>query len=581
MVLGATHGRLGDVQAAIHCSEQAVSIMPASIQALDNLALGYHQAGRIEEACSVLERRLALDPHHRDTVLRLAQGLRSTGQTERAIDVYRQYLRMHPEDTELHMKLGIACEFTGELSHAEAHYRRTLELQPGSSGAMQNLANVLSAQGRTAEAIAAYRGALELDPGNAIARSNYLLNLHYEPDCSVQDIYREHVERMHHAGAADHGRTFGNETDPQRPLRIGFVSPDMRTHSVAYFFEALLESMDAGEFASYCYADVPLPDATTARLRRLSTHWRDIAGADTGAVCNRIRSDRIDILVDLAGHTSSRNLAVFASRPAPVQVTWLGYPDTTGLRNMDYRVTDRIADPVGDSTPGTERLLRLDGCLLCYRPPADAPAVAALPAVLNGYITFGSFNNLAKVNDRVLALWAGLLGQVADARLYLKNPSFTDEATRTACREKLAGLGIAPDRISLAGRTRTTAEHLQLYSGIDIGLDTFPYNGTTTTCEALWMGVPVVTKTGAAHAGRVGASLLNAVGHAGWCATDDADYLRIAAGLAGDMDALARIRSRLRDDMRQSMLCDPPDFARRFTRALRDVWVKHCADDAG
>jgi predicted O-linked N-acetylglucosamine transferase (SPINDLY family) len=355
----------------------------------------------------------------------------------------------------------------------------------------------------------------------------------------------------------------------------------MRSHSVACFFEALLESMDRDQYISYCYADVARPDDTTARLRNRSSHWRNIAGTDVAAICNRILGDRIDILVDLAGHTSSRNMAVLAARPAPVQITWLGYPDTTGLDCVDYRLTDTHADPEEHSTPATEELVRLEGGFLCYQPPPGSPEISALPATQNGFVTFGSFNNLAKLNDRVLELWARLLGRVANARLYLKNPSFTDEATRARCHRKLVDLGISPERITLTGRTRSREEHLQLYSEIDIALDCFPYNGTTTTCEALWMGVPVVVKKGDTHAGRVGVSLLNAVGRSEWIGPDDEAYLQIAMGLASDIEALARIRDRLRDDMRHSRLCDSKHFATSFTKALRTMWETYCASADG
>ena len=575
LMLGATHGHLGNIQAAIHCSEQAVSILPASVKALDNLALGYQHSGEIKKACSVWERRLALKPQHRDTVNRFAQGLISIGRVDKAIAIYQQYLKTHQHDHELLTNLGAAFEFEGALFKAEQHYRQALEIKPEQSITLQNLANVLSAQGKSDASINTYLAALNSNPNNSIARSNYLLNLHYQQNLSVQKIYREHVEHMR-SSVVKHTRTFENELDKLRPLNIGFMSPDMRTHSVAYFFEPLLESIDRNEYVSYCYADVAVLDVTTKRLQKLSSHWRDITKADISNICNRIRNDKIDILIDMAGHTSSRNIAVFNAKPAPIQITWLGYPNTTGLQSMDYRITDTYADPVEDSTPCTEELVRLDGCFLCYKAMPCTAEVATLPAKNNGFVTFGSFNNLAKVNDQVLELWVKLLGQVTNAHLYLKNPSFTDESTRSAFMEKLISMGVSSNRINLAGRTLSTEEHLHLYSKIDIGLDTFPYNGTTTTCEALWMGVPVITKTGNAHAGRVGASLLNAANHSEWIAQDNEDFLQIAAKLAENINELSKTRETLRDDVKHSLLCDSKQFATRFTNALRNSWIKHC-----
>lgn len=576
-ILGAIHGHQGNIQAAIYCSEQAVTTMPTSIQALDNLALGYHQIGEIDKACSTLKRRLALDPNHRDTVLRLAQNLMSIEKTDETRNIYLKYLTTHPNDYEILTNIGITFELEGSLQQAEYYYRQALDLNPSLSTTLQNLANVLSAQGKIDAALDTYLTALKHDPGNTIARSNYLLNLHYKTDASAKEIYTTHKEQMRTTGTVKNKPVFNYLIEPARKLNIGFVSPDIRTHSVAYFIEALLTSINNRKYGIFCYADVAKHDKTTARIKDLSHNWRDISGTDITKICNLIQNDKIDILIDLAGHTSPRNIAIFARRPSPIQVTWLGYPNTTGLHCMDYRITDTFADPVEDSPPYTEELIRLDGCFLCYKPAVDSPEVSKLPAIDNSFVTFGSFNNLAKINTNVLDLWAKLLNRVNNARLYLKNPSFTDKTTRDACLEKLITLGISPDRIILTGRTQTLDEHLQLYSNIDIALDTFPYNGTTTTCEALWMGVPVVTMSGYLHAGRVGVSLLNAVNHTEWIGQNKEDYLAIAAKLASNINTLGRIRSNLRHAMKNSLLCDSEQFATRFTDALRAIWTKYCA----
>ena len=580
-MLGAAHGHLGNMPAAIHCSEQAVSAMPSNVQALDNLALGYQHAGEIEKACAVWERRLSLTPNQKEIVSRLARGLMSLGKMTEAGQVYRRYLSEHPGDHELLTNLGNVCELEGALSEAEKYYRQALDVRQGHSLILQNLANVLSAQGRIAEAIDIYRRSFDADPENAVARSNYLLNLHYEPGYSARFVCEEHVNRMKDACSTEGVRRFDTVIDAGRPIRVGFVSPDMRTHSVAYFLEPLLEAIDRQQYPTYCYADVSRSDEVTQNLRELACSWCDISGKNIAGICGQIRRDNIDILIDLAGHTSSRNMEIFSARPAPVQITWLGYPDTTGLECMDYRFTDEVADPIGSSMSGTEELVRLDGGFLCYKAPSVAPDISILPAKKNGFVTFGSFNNLAKINDHVLELWVSLLKRVDNSRLYIKNPSLTDEVTRNACREKILSMGIGTERVSFVGRTRTTEEHLQLYSNIDIGLDTFPYNGTTTTCEGMWMGVPVVTRAGSTHAGRVGMSLLKSVSHPEWIGQDDEVYLQIAAGLAGDIDVLSDIRTRLRDEMRHSRLCDSKHFALHFGKALRNLWERYCQAHSG
>ena len=367
LMLGVVHGQLGNQPAAIECSRKAVGLMPHDVRALDNLALGYQLSGDAEKACDALSRRLELDPQHRETVIRLANGFLATGKADQSIDIYQAYLDANPDDHEIHMKLGIACEFQGYLTRAGEHFRKVMVLQPGLSGAQQNYANVLSARGMVEEAVENYRAVLINDPDNNIARSNYLLTLHYMQEYPPQEVVAEHVRCMAGACRAGSASSIEGDLDNNRPLRIGFVSPDMRTHSVAYFLEPLLESMFDRDRMTFCYADVRQADATTDRLRKCSNHWRNIADMSISAICTRIRNDKIDILVDLAGHTSSRNMAVFAQRPADVQVTWLGYPNTTGLECMDYRLTDQYADPEESATRGTEKLVRLDDCFVCYK----------------------------------------------------------------------------------------------------------------------------------------------------------------------------------------------------------------------
>ena len=568
MMLGAVLGSLGDLEAAITCSERAVTLLPDNLAALDNLALACQRAGDLVKAGDAWQKRLSLRPGHRATVLQLVRARLSQGAFTEARQICQDYLARFSADREILCSLGNILEFEGSLSAAEACYRQALELGPVEGSLLANLGNILGAQGRTKEAIETCRRALEVDPGNASLRSNYLINLHYDEHYNTQLVFAEHVRLMQGRCGGDgyQARVAGGEG----PLTVGFVSPDMRTHSVAWFLKPLLESLGGQGVDGICYADVPRPDAMTACLQGLAGRWRDISGLSTESVCRQVRDDDVDVLIDLAGHTSPRIMEIFAARPAPVQVTWLGYPNTTGLACMDYRIVDWHTDPGGDSLH-TEALIRLDGCFLCYRAPAAAPPVAPLPAEARGYVTFGSFNNLSKINDRVLQIWAKLALQTEGSRLYIKNPSFTDGATRERVCNRLVKLGMERERITLVGRTASTEEHLELYRNVDIALDSFPYTGTTTTCEALWMGVPVVSLAGSAHVSRVGVSLLNALGRPEWVASDEESYIRIAASLAGDVNRLAQLRSGLRDEMRQSALCDAKGHALRFVGALQNV----------
>jgi predicted O-linked N-acetylglucosamine transferase (SPINDLY family) len=367
---------------------------------------------------------------------------------------------------------------------------------------------------------------------------------------------------------------------PDRRLRIGYVSPDFRAHSVASFLEPVLARHDTDNFDVVCYAQVAHPDRTTERLRQLAGHWRDTCAQSDEQVANMIRQDRIDILVDLAGHTRNNRLTVFTHRPAPIQLTYLGYPNTTGLPQIDYRLTDALADPPEADALHTERLVRLPRGFLCYSAPQDAPAVSPLPATAVGHITFGSLNNLAKVNEQVVELWARVLHAVPGAQLLLKGKALCDQATAGRFVEMFARHRIPADRLRLASWAATRAQHLTTYAQVDIALDPFPYNGTTTTCEALWMGVPVVALAGDRHAARVGVSILTHVGLREFIATTPDDYVRTAAGLAADRARLVALRASLRRRMADSPLCDGAAFTRDIEATYRAMWETWCGSVA-
>jgi predicted O-linked N-acetylglucosamine transferase (SPINDLY family) len=346
---------------------------------------------------------------------------------------------------------------------------------------------------------------------------------------------------------------------------------------VSYFFEPLLSAHNPEEVETYCYADVRRPDETTRRLQCLTRQWRSVTDMEDAAVRRQIAADGIDVLVELAGHTADTRLTVLAPKPAPVTVNWLGYPGTTGLPTVDFRLTDAEADPPGASDGWhTEELVRLPHGFLCYRPPTDAPPVAPAPALSRGFVTFGSFNNPKKVTSRCIELWAAILGAVPTTRLLLKGELFAEEHTRKRVEGQLARAGVALERVDFRTRTAATAEHLDAYGEVDIGLDPFPYNGTTTTCEAFWMGVPVLTLRGGHHAARVGVSLLTRIGLGELIADHPDDYVAKAVALARDRDRLQALRASMRERMRVSPLMDERDFARRFEAALRDMWRRWC-----
>jgi len=356
-------------------------------------------------------------------------------------------------------------------------------------------------------------------------------------------------------------------------MNIGYLSPDFKRHSVACFIEPLLAAHDRSRFKIFGYSGVSNSDPVTERIKGLCEEWRDVSRLGDDWIADRTRADRIDILVDLAGHTGEGRPLLFAHKLAPVQVTWLGYPNTTGIAAIDYRLSDAVADPEGAADRfHVEKLVRLPGGFLCYAPAPEAPAVAELPLLGSGHVTFGCFNNLAKLTPAMVALWAQLLVALPGARLHLKSFGLAAESARRSLLQQFADRGIGAERLELAAPVESLAAHLAKYQGIDIALDVYPYNGVATTCEALWMGVPVITLAGPTHVSRVGASLLHSVGLAELVAGSAEEYLQKALELARNDDRLGALRRTMRDRLRASPLLDARRFAGALENAYREMW---------
>jgi predicted O-linked N-acetylglucosamine transferase (SPINDLY family) len=529
-------------------------------------------AGRYPEAARLCKEVLTREPGNARAFLTLGDLFRSLENYSAAESSYRQALERDPALFAAQNNLGNVLRMVGRLGEAECWYRAALRLRPTSTVTLTNLGLCLTEQGRIAEARTTYGRVLTVDPLLAPARSDYLMCLCYDTTIDPHAMLEEHREWDRHCGMRHRKDEIGwKRVRIGSRLRVGYVSPDFRAHSVAYFVEPLLAEHDRDAFDVYVYADVAVPDATTARLRGYPLLWRDTRGMGDEEMAALIARDRIDILVDLAGHTAGNRLGVFCRGPAPVQVTYCGYPATTGLEAMKYRLTDAVADPPGEDEYYSEQLVRLDGCFLCYRPPACAPLPAPSPAGSGRAITLGSFNALPKINDGVIELWARVLEAIPGSRLLLKNKSLTDRELRAALIRRFTEAGAGADRIETMGYIGSTEEHLSLYHGVDIALDTFPYNGTTTTCEALWMGVPVVTRAGGRHVERVGASLLEAVGLPELVVSTDGAYIEAVRALAADHRRLRALRRDLRSRMAVSVLCDAEGFTRRVEAAYRTM----------
>ena len=478
------------------------------------------------------------------------------------------------------LEAGNALKAQGKLAAALDAYRAGAAAHPENLLLRGAIANTLSASWRMDECIAACAEASALAPDILEVFSGYLLYSHYashpQPG-ALADAHRRYGETI--ARLIPPRFDFdGRGADPERRLRVGYVSRDFCSHSVASFLEPVVALHDRSRYEVCCYYVRGFRDATTDRFAALADSWRVVPTLDARTLATRIHADGIDILVDLAGHTLGNRLAVFAQRPAPVQMTWLGYPDTTGVPTIDYRITDAIADPPGAERFHGERVLRLPGAFLAYKPPPETPPIAPRPRP--GPLVFGCFNMIMKVNEPLLDAWARILAAVPESRMLMKSSLLDYDETAARLRERFAARGIAPERIELRPWAQARTAHLEAYNEVDIALDTYPYNGTTTTCEALWMGVPVVTLTGETHMSRVGSTVLAAAGLPEYIATNADDYVRHALTLAGDPGLRGDLARDMRARLERSALFDHRGFTRGLENAYREAWRAWCATRA-
>ena len=562
-------GRRDEALALLHERHTAV---PTDAEAGTLLAEELVEQWRAADALVVIQRVLVAHPDHVKALCVRGSAEVALGRAAEGVASLAHAARLSPGQPAILNNLGNARLEVGDAVGAAAEFRRALTFKPGDPHLLGNLGATLLTLGLADEAIAAYARRMAARPQDLRAFSELLFAMNYGESIAPEQhatAHRRYGEvaavlappMVARVPAAREGRR----------LRLGFVSSDLRRSSVAWFLWPLLEHMDRSAWELHAYNAHPREDDVTRRLKPLFEHWRDISRVDDAAAAQQIADDAIDLLIDLNGHTDGNRLPIFARRPAPVQLTWLGYANTTGLPTVDYRITDEEADPPGTTEAlHSETLLRVPGCFLCFRPPEDAPPPG--PAQVERPITFGSFNQRQKIGPAVVALWSRVLKAVPGSRLLLKTRGSEDHGAAAALLALFEAGGIEPARVTVLGRLQDVENHLARYHDIDIALDTFPYAGTTTTCDTLWMGVPVVTLAGATHVSRVGVSLLKAVGLAELVARDADDYVRIAAELAADRDRLAALRQGLRERMARSPLIDAAGYARRFQALLESAW---------
>jgi len=582
MALGAALEEQGHDQEAIRSYRRVLEIEPGHAAAQDKLAYSLVRLDQFDEAAACFRQILVRDPHNVNALNSLGLLLNIKGQFHEAVSQYRLAVKLKPDFLAAHGNLGNVLMDLHQFGDAAASYHRVLELNPDSADAYNNIGSAFKDLGDLGKALVSYRKAMTLRPELAVAHSNLLMVQNYLSEQPPEELFEE-ARRFGETVArlAPPFEPLHNSPMPDRCLRVGFVSADLSAHPVGYFVESILAALSAetsGRLELFAYSNSSQSDEVTERIKSHLRGWHPVHDRSDASLVQQIRDDRIDILIDLSGHTGGNRLPVFAARPAPVQISWLGYFATTGVAAIDYLIADPWTLPAHLEGQFTEKILRLPQTRLCFTAPTLDLGTAALPALANGYITFACFNALPKMNDAVVALWARILHAVPGSRLHLMASQLNEASNRQTTLERFTAHGIEPARLLIQGPV-PRAKYLQTYHRVDIALDPFPYTGGTTTVEALWMGVPVLTLEGNTFLSRQGVGLLMNAGLPEWVATDADDYVKRAVAHAGDLQRLSVLRTGLRSQVLASPIFDAPRFARHFEIALRDVWHKWCGQN--
>ncbi len=570
--LGGLLAALGGRTQAEESFRKVLALEPGNAEAHFHLANVLNEQGWRAEAEAAYRRAIELSPDHALAHANLGALLQLEGRLGEAESSCRRALMLSPDLAEAHNNLGFVLLHQGVVPAAQACFQRALGLKPNLAEAHANLGASLAAQGRFDAAEASLRRALEIDPNYEDAYGSLLYALNYHPDKTAHEVfaaYREYDERFG-MPLRPVWRAHGNDRDPGRRLKVGYVSPDFNAHSVGRFLEPLLAGHDRKVVEVHAYADLWREDEATERYRGYVDHWLPTLGMSDEHLAERIRADGIDILVDLAGHTTGNRLGVFARKPAPVSVSWLGYGYTTGLVAIDYFLTDETVVPGGEEGLFSEAPWRLATPSHAYRPAPGMGEVGALPALARGYVTFGTLTRAVRLNHRTIRVWSEILHRLPNARLVIDSRDFQDPALRNELAGRFAGHGIDQGRLDIGYHTPPW----DVLRGMDIGLDCFPHNSGTTLFESLYMGVPFVTLAGRPSVGRLGSSVLEGAGHGEWIAHSEEEYVEKAVALAADLAKLATIRAGLRGEMQAGPLMDEAGFARKVEAAYRAMWEK-------
>ena len=574
--LAVEHHNAGRLPEAEGLYTQILQAEPEHPVALNLLGVVAHQVGKNDVAVDLIGKALAIKPDYAEAYSNLGLAFQEQGKLDDATTSYRKALAINADYAEVHNNLGNALTNQGKLVDAVASYRKAIAINADFAKPHNNLGNALKRQGKLDDAAASYHKAIAIKPDYAGAHSNLLLNEHYRLGHTANTLYALHCDwdTQFVEDYKPEWPEHQNERTPNRLLRIGFVSADLGHHPVGYFVVGLLTHLSSFGFQTYCYSD-RIEDELTTRIRATTDVWQEIRGWPDEQVTSKVMGDQIDILIDLTGHSANNRLLVFARKPAPLQVSWAGYMATTGLSSIDYLISDKYSTLEDEEEYYQEQIIRMPNQWVCYEPPSYAPKVGPLPAKRNGYVTFCSFSNPAKLNAEVISLWTRILKAVDNSQLIIKYNNIDTAYNIKRLTDQFEAEGVSESRLILEGKS-PHAELFERYNDVDIALDPFPYSGGVTTYEALWMGVPVITVPGATFASRHSLSHLMTIGYPEFVAKDQDHYFELATQLAHNQERLSSIRSQCRQKMAASPSCDSQKFAKDFGTLMRGIWWKWC-----
>tara|TARA_B100001059_G_C17825707_1_gene581233 strand:- start:761 stop:3028 length:2268 start_codon:yes stop_codon:yes gene_type:complete len=571
--LGMTYKAKGLLELAEECYREAINSRPDYAEAHNNLGNVQTQKGVFKEAINSYEKAIKIRPDFYKAHTNLGSAFKRSGKLQRAEASYRRALKLNARYSETHYNLGVLLYDLDRFEEAEFHYNECMALDPTNSAACCNLGVLLQDMGRLADSEAQYRKALKIKPNFPIAHSNllFLLNAFYEETEKNFDeaLKYPQVARYHSVSQFTH-----ESPGPRKELRIGFVSGDFKNHPVGYFLEGFLNCLQNHPVKLFAYSNKIQEDETTYRIKKLFYKWIDISNTDDHTAASLIYRDNIDILLDLSGHTAKNRLPIFLWKPAPLQITWLGYFSTTGLSVMDYLLGDNFVTPANSAERFSEEIYQLPDSYLCLTPPSYDLEVTPLPALKNGYVTFCCFNKLPKLNKNVLVTWGKIMEKVAGSHLFLKDKSFSLPSTRDTLIDSFESVGIARHRLIFEGSS-SRYDYLRAYNQADIALSPFPYGGGTTSAEGLWMGVPFVTKEGSTFISRIGKSIAGSTGLSNWVSDSEEDYIEKAVKFSSDLSQLSALRASLRDQVLASPMFNSERFSENFILALHTLWSRH------